>query len=129
MGEHPNAAMYRRVTEAVNSGDIGAMADVLADDVVWHQLGAPDLMGKDAVVATWTGIEDAGTDFDVVLHDVVANDEHLIGLTEAHVKVGDKEFSYRTAEIAHVADGKVTERWAFSDDTQAIIDFFAGLEG
>ena len=25
----------------------------------------------------------------------------------------------------HVVDGKVVERWAFSDDTQAIIDFFA----
>jgi hypothetical protein len=25
-------------------------------------------------------------------------------------------------EISHVKDGKVTERWAFSDDTQAIAD-------
>ena len=24
-------------------------------------------------------------------------------------------------------DGKVTERWAFSDDTQKIIDFFASF--
>jgi hypothetical protein len=39
--------------------------------------------------------------------------------------VGDDEFSYRTAEITHVLDGKVFERWAFSDDTQVIIDFFA----
>ena len=34
---------------------------------------------------------------------------------------------YRTTEIVHVRDGKVTERWAFSDDTQKIIDFFAGF--
>jgi ketosteroid isomerase-like protein len=31
---------------------------------------------------------------------------------------------YRTAEIYHVADGKVTARWAFSDDTAAINEFF-----
>jgi hypothetical protein len=28
----------------------------------------------------------------------------------------------------HVADGKITERWAFSDDTQAITDFFSQFE-
>jgi hypothetical protein len=31
---------------------------------------------------------------------------------------------YRTAEILHMKDGKVTEHWAFSDDTAAITDFF-----
>jgi hypothetical protein len=25
----------------------------------------------------------------------------------------------------HIRDGKVTERWAFSDDTQRITEFFA----
>jgi hypothetical protein len=26
-------------------------------------------------------------------------------------------------------DGKLTERWAFSDDTQRIIEFFASMGG
>ena len=39
--------------------------------------------------------------------------------------MGDRTLTYRTAEIYHMRDGKVTERWAFSDDTQRIIDFFA----
>jgi ketosteroid isomerase-like protein len=33
--------------------------------------------------------------------------------------------TYRTAEIYHIRDGKVAERWAFSDDTAAITAFFA----
>lgn len=61
--------------------------------------------------------------FDADLHDVVANDDHVVGLVTATVRVGDEAFTYRTAEIVHVKDGKVTERWAFSDDTQAITDF------
>jgi ketosteroid isomerase-like protein len=70
----------------------------------------------------------ADVDFDLSLHDVVANDEHVIGLVEAHIRAGDREFSYRTAEIHHVdADGKITERWAFSDDTAAITEFFSSL--
>ena len=28
---------------------------------------------------------------------------------------------YRTAEIRHANDGKITEPWAFADDTEAII--------
>jgi len=40
--------------------------------------------------------------------------------------MGDQTFSYRSAEIYHMRDGKVTERWAFSDDTAAINAFFAG---
>ena len=61
----------------------------------------------------------------VDVHDVLATDEHVVGLVTATVRVGDDEFSYRTAEISHVVEGKVVERWAFSDDTQAIVDFFA----
>ena len=49
-------------------------------------------------------------------------------LADVHVTAGDKDIRYRTAEVAHVnAEGKVTERWAFSDDTQAIKDFFASI--
>jgi len=35
-------------------------------------------------------------------------------------------FKYRTAEIHHIKDGKITERWAFSDDTDRINKFFGG---
>ena len=46
-------------------------------------------------------------------------------MVTATARMGDQELVYRTAEIYHMRDGKVTERWAFSDDTQRIIDFFA----
>jgi ketosteroid isomerase-like protein len=61
------------------------------------------------------------------VHDLLATDDHVVGLVTATVRVGDEAFTYRTAEIAHVEDGKITERWAFSDDTQAIIDSFSRL--
>lgn len=122
MAEHPNITLYREAMDAASQGNLEGLADVLADDVVWHQIGASPLTGKQAVIESMSGME--GVDFEVDVHDILANDEHLIGLVNAHVKVGDDEISYRTAEIAHVVDGKVTERWAFSDDTQAIAEFF-----
>ncbi len=123
MSEHPNAQLYRTAMEAMMGGQ-GAPEDYFAEDLVWWQIGSAEpLRGLDAVAEALSGFE--GVDFEVDVHDVVANDEHIVGLVQATVRDGGDEFSYRTAEIAHVEEGKITERWAFSDDTQAIIDFFS----
>jgi ketosteroid isomerase-like protein len=122
--EHPNATLVRQGLEALNRGEIQAFADLIADDVVWHQIGAETLNGKEALAASMPGGE---VDWEITgdVHDVVANDDHAIALVDAHATRGDRKLDYRTAEIMHIRDGKVTERWAFSDDTQRIIDFFA----
>lgn len=123
MGDHPTAAAYRGAFEAFQAGDTNRFAASLADDVVWHEIGGETLHGAAAVADSMSGL--AGFDVTIDLHDVLGNDEHVIALVEVTVKTGDGSFNYRTAEINHVADGKITERWAFSDDTAAIIDFFA----
>ena len=43
----------------------------------------------------------------------------------ATATMGDQSLTYRTAEIYHMRDGKITERWAFSDDTERINRFFS----
>jgi hypothetical protein len=127
MSEHPNATLIREQAEAMKNGDMQATIDGLADDVVWHEIGSAEpIHGKAAVAARWAGMADAGGSFSVELHDVVANDDHAVALMTATVSMGDHTFSYRTAEIYHMRDGKITERWAFSDDTAAINAFFAG---
>ncbi|MET1231346.1 MAG: nuclear transport factor 2 family protein, partial [Candidatus Limnocylindrales bacterium] len=59
------------------------------------------------------------------VHDVTASDDHVIALGTAVATKGGRSLTYRTAEIYHVKNGQVPERWAFSDDTKAITDFFA----
>lgn len=121
MAEHPNAAHIR---ERFGTGDLAEMAEWLADDVVWHQIGGDTLHGKQSVIDSMSGVGDV--EFSMDLHDVVANDDHTIALTEVSIGTGDQAFTYRTAEIYHInKDRKITERWAFSDDTQAITDFFS----
>jgi ketosteroid isomerase-like protein len=128
MAEHPNVATYRDIHEKLQQGDFGAVLDALDENVVWHQIGAETLHGKEAVRESMSGIEEFGADgFDFEIHDVVGNDEHVVGLVETTLKMGDQSFTYRTAEIAHMNDSKVTERWAFSDDTQRIIEFFGSM--
>jgi hypothetical protein len=80
---------------------------MLAQDVVWNTIGGETMHGADAVANSMSGL--AGLEFDISLHDVVANDDHVVGLVEVHVTAGDKDIRYRTAEIHHVnAEGKVT---------------------
>jgi len=125
--EHPNATLAREIDAKMKAEGPQAMGDYIADDVVWHEIGAAEpIRGKAALAERWAGMADAGGTFSVDLHDVVANDDHVVELVTATVTRGDKTFTYRTAEIMHVRDGKITERWAFSDDTAAINEFFGG---
>jgi ketosteroid isomerase-like protein len=126
MQEHPNATLARAGVDALNRGDMAAQADMLADDVVWHEIGNPEpVRGKQALIERFSAIPEGGS-ITAEVHDVVANDEHTIALVTATASMGGKSLTYRTAEICHVRDGKITERWAFSDDTARIIEFFGG---
>lgn len=131
MAEHPNVVLVRRAMEAMNETDMSkadqAMAIVdafMADDIVWHEIGrAEPRRGKDELRATMTEAGDVTIKYEV--HDVVGNDDHTIALGTATATRNGKTFEYRTAEIFHIRDGKAVERWAFSDDTAAIVAFFA----
>ena len=125
MSEHPNATVVRNMFEALGRGDMAGMADALADDVVWHEIGNPEpVRGKAALAAEFSpGAGDYSMTGET--HDVVGNDDHVVALLSATATRGGRSFSYRVAEIYHLRDGKITERWAFSDDTAAIAAFFA----
>ena len=127
MADHPNAAKLRAAAEAMErSGDMTSEIELLSDDIVWHEIGRDEpIRGKQALIERFSGMPG-----DVKItgksHDVVANDEHAVALVTATATKGDQEFVYRTAEIYHMRDGKITERWAFSDDTDRINKFFGG---
>jgi ketosteroid isomerase-like protein len=128
MDDHPNAALVRRIAEdSERSGDMTAGFEQLSDDIVWHEIGRDEpIRGKQALMERFAGMSEGGS-IKTETHDVVANDEHCIQLVTATATLGDKELVYRTAEIYHMRDGKITERWAFSDDTDRINQFFGGM--
>ena len=56
MPEHANAAMVRTMTEALSRGDMQALEGLMADDVVWHQIGRSEpIRGKAALRAQGPG--------------------------------------------------------------------------
>jgi len=125
MSEHPNATLIRDALDALAAREVDTLAGYLADDVAWHYIGgAEPIRGKAAVLGMF---EPGNRDFEIQteIHDIVANDQHGVALVNATATRGGRTLAYRTAEILHVRNGKVTERWAFSDDTAAITAFFA----
>jgi uncharacterized protein len=124
MDEHPNAKLLRDMADRMQAGDMEAAFDVLADDVEWHEIGRSEpSRGKEALAQRYS--ESVG-DFEIEadLHDVLASDDHAIQLMNVTARRGGKTLEYRTAEIYHMKDGRITARWAFSDDTAAIVEFF-----
>jgi uncharacterized protein len=119
-------AVIRRLHDAFVAGDPEAISAVLSDDVEWHEIGRDEpIRGKAALAERFAGgMPKWQIKPDV--HDMLANEEHAISLVTATATMGGDSFTYRVAEIYHVRDGKVTARWAFSDDTAAINEFFAG---
>ena len=121
-----SVTLLRQAFDALSSGNPQAAAELIADDVEWHEIGrAEPIMGKEALAARY-GAAIPGWEITAELHDVLANDDHAIALVTATAGMGGRSFTYRTAEIFHIRDGKISARWAFSDDTAAINAFFAG---
>lgn len=124
MAEQLNASTVRKAIDALNNGDYEGFGDLVHDDVVWHIIGSPEPVRGKAAMAE--GLGGGSSDFSITaeLHDVTSSDDHVVALVKAHATKGDQTLDYNTAEIFHVKDGKVTERWAFSDDTARITEFF-----
>jgi ketosteroid isomerase-like protein len=120
-----NAQVVRSAMEAFNRGDAQAASALMTDDIEWHEIGRPEpIKGKEALAARFgAALPEWGITVEV--HDILANDDHAIALVTATASMGGRSLTYRTAEIYHVRDGKISARWAFSDDTAAINAFFA----
>ena len=122
--EHPNAALIRRALESFNSGAPEEYAQILADDVVWHQIGDRTLNGKEELVASMPDPQ-AGNSITTKVHDVVANDEHAVGLHKAHAERAGRTLEGNGTLVFHVRDGKVTEVWQYWTDLYAADELFA----
>jgi uncharacterized protein len=127
---HPNEELLRRGYDAFSKGDVETLRQVFAQDAVFHEPGrnpvSGDYHGIDQMLAFFgTLAERSGGTFRVPLHDVVAGDEHAVGL---HVAEGEREgrrlHSLQTL-VVHVHDGRITEAWAHHYDQHATDEFWA----
>ena len=127
---HPNEDLIRRGYDAFAKGDMETLRELFDPGIVWHFPGQSLLAGEhrgvDAVLGFFGRTMEltAGT-FRAELHDVVADDEHTVGL---HLATGQRQgrtLEDREVLVAHIGDGKVIEVWQYIEDQYTYDEFFS----
>jgi uncharacterized protein len=131
MEEHPDVTLVRQGMDAFSRGDVAAVEATFADDVEWHNPPGNhpftgDQHGKQETLAFFGRLMESGIQLTFDIHDVVGNDDHVVGL----VKVNGSRSDGRTFEDLncfgfHVEGGKITEFWGHNRDAAAADAFFA----
>lgn len=117
---HPHAQLVAGGYDAVARGDLEALADVLADDIVWHVPGdgriSGDYQGIDGVREFFTTAQQLshGT-MRVELHDIAATDDHTFAIQTNRAERDGKVLDARAVAVFRVRDGKGTEVWFFTN--------------
>ena len=59
------------------------------------------------------------------LHDVLANDEHVVSLVTMRAERAGKKLDTNFVQVSHVGDGKITETWICPADPVAMEEFWS----
>jgi ketosteroid isomerase-like protein len=121
MAEHPNVARLRDGYAAFAKGDLAALDDLFAEDLLWHTGGrsqlAGDYRGREAVYGLVSKLmEITEGSFRLDLHAIFADDEHGVALLVTTARRGGRTITVNEVHVFHLRDGKVVEFWdAFTD--------------
>jgi ketosteroid isomerase-like protein len=128
---HPNEDLLRKGYDAFGKGDLETLRNEVFDpNLKWHVPGrnqiAGDYNGVDEVFGFFGKIAElSGGNFGLEVHDVVANDTHVIGLVTAKGQRDGKTLEDHNVHIWHVQNGKLTEFWGHAQDQYAVDDFWS----
>jgi uncharacterized protein len=126
---HANEDLLRRGYAAFAKGDMETLNELFADNITWHSAGdnplAGDYHGKQEVFGLFARLSELSDSFDQELHDVLANDEHGVGLVRVRASRGDRTMEQNAVHVYHFTGGQVSEVWVHNDD-QAAADAFFG---
>jgi ketosteroid isomerase-like protein len=130
MAEHPNAQLWRKASAGFVRSDsnVGEARSFYSGDVVYHVPGANPLAGDheglEAVAALMLKFRKMNVRI-VEVHDVLANDEHVVALVRGTASREGRELNLNQANIYNIRDGKITEAWLLPTDQRAVDEFFS----
>ena len=117
--EHANATLVREGFQAFEKGDMAWIEEHIADAGAYE--------GKEKVLDFFQRQAQASTT-SVGIHDVLANDDHVVVLGEASATASDgSSAEWKYTQVFHVRDGKVTEVWGMAENDAAVDPFLDRL--
>ena len=108
---HPNEDLIRRGYDAFSSGDMDTLRELFHPDIVWHASGRSQLAGDHQGVDVVLGffgqtMEMTGGNFGIEVHDILANDEHAVGLHTAHAEREGRTLQDNNTLVSTSATGR-----------------------
>lgn len=121
---HPNERLLRDEYRARADRDDRSLADVFAEDIVWHVPGknaiAGEYRGKDQVMEYIRRRRALADDtFEVTVEDVLANDEHGFVIASGSAIRDGKRKKWRAHGLYRFDEGRIAECWVFPEDQDA----------
>lgn len=119
--------VVRSYIEAVGSGDLDRVAELVTDDVRMHVPGrnplSGEVRGRDGLLAMLGEVfERSRGSFEAEIHDLLASDEHVVALVKRTIA----GLETRVAVVYHLRDGKIAEIWPHEQDQYALDEAFTG---
>ena len=128
--EHNNAALMRKVDDALVAGDFPGFLALHTEDVVMHVPGSSpisgDHYGRDGIAAVFQqemSMLDAPPE--MVPLDDLGSDDHAASLVLQRMKRAGRSYEGLQVIIARVRDGQLSEIWFRPQDQAAFDSFFA----
>lgn len=125
MSREQNVAAQERMGEAVNSGNLDAVAEVFAPNVIDHDPAPDQGPGPEGFKKFFAGMASAFPDAHIEVETLVADDDNVAiayTLTGTHqgefmgVAPTDRSIKARGVQIARFEGGLIVERWGSSDE-------------
>jgi uncharacterized protein len=128
---HPNEEVARQAAAAFQQGDLDALREkYLAADTRWHVPGrspiAGDYDGVDQVLGLFVKLFELtdGT-YRIEVHDVLANDDHVVTLLTARAERAGKQLDENQVLVSHMVNGKFAEVWVQQANLYAVDEFLS----
>ncbi|MFN8623985.1 MAG: nuclear transport factor 2 family protein [Chloroflexota bacterium] len=125
-----DASVVRRLYEAREAHDLEATAQLIAQDVVWHEpyeyLGT--LRGRDAVMsAIRQSMVETHDTFALHVTDLLASEEHVVALVDFSAERHGGQMRGREIGVFKVSGGQIIEVWFYTaEDPDAVSEFMRG---
>ena len=123
---HPNEQAHRAIVTAFAAGDVATAASYYSGDAMFHVNGrgpaAGDHRGFGAFVELFATMASTVDSYEQQLLDVIAGDEHSVGLLKTVMTRGDDVLESDVVSVLTWRDGKVV------DERIVFVDPYAGDE-
>lgn len=130
MTDSVNIAAHRRGHEAFSRGDMDTLAELFADDTLWHVAGrspiAGDYRGPEAVFGFFARLgELTGGTLELEDQFFMEDGDRTVALFRLKGSRGTKHLEADFCEVVRWENGQVAEDWGFAFDQYTYDEFWS----